>query len=70
MGLVESEKTMRKIKPSLIVATISWVSLLILTWLIILNLLPLDWIRAATWLLFLVVGIGAAVIASDRKKSD
>jgi hypothetical protein len=54
--------------PSVLLALVGWVSLFILTWLIVVDVLPVDWIRVSAWLFFLVIGIFASAMSLDRKK--
>ena len=59
---------MKKINPSIVLATICWLSLFILTWLILLDFVPVDWIRGVSWVFFLVTGIIASAASADRQK--
>ncbi|MCB0207935.1 MAG: hypothetical protein KDJ52_01320 [Anaerolineae bacterium] len=43
---------MIKIKPSIILAAICWASLFILTWSIVLNIVPVDLVRGASVAVF------------------
>lgn len=43
----KGENLIVKFNPSILLALVGWVSLFILTWLIVLNALPVDWIRVA-----------------------
>lgn len=56
------------IKPSMALATVSWSSLFILTWLILLNYVPLDALRVGAWLFFLVIAICSMAVASSGRR--
>ncbi len=58
---------MKNIKPSMILAVVSWLSLFILTWLALLNLVPFDALRVSTWVFFLAMAIGSSAVASGKK---
>ena len=55
------------IKPNILLAATFWVSLLIETWLLILNYLPVDSLRIWTWVFFFVFSILATIYQNADK---
>ena len=54
------------IDPVLILSAIAWVSLFILTWLILLNIISFDGIRISGWVFFFIIGIMSSAILSKK----
>ena len=49
------------------VALTAWISLMFLTWLIALGILPVDWLRVLIWIFFLISGVMSGALLKDKK---
>lgn len=54
-------------KPSHILAFAGWLSVFVLSWLLILGYRPLNWLSAGFWFFFLIIAILASAVGSDGK---
>ena len=63
-----AENGEKRPKPSALLSIVCWASLFVLTWLMVLDIVPLDELRALTWLFFFVVGVTSAAIADPNAK--
>lgn len=48
-----------------LLALTSWISVLLLTWLIAVGFLPVDLLRVLVWIFFITLGVFAAAIATN-----
>lgn len=58
--------------PRLLLATVNWVSLITLIWLLILDLVPLGWIQTSALIFFFIVALISTIyrdVAYPREKN-
>lgn len=55
-------------KASTQLALVMWASVIVLTWLLVLRVIPLDALSASAWVFFLIFAIAAAAVGSESNK--